>query len=75
MIVDKVLVCDMCDSNHHHVFQDMNWYNSKATYINDICEQCLIDRSPNHNQRTSEDIEQERERIMKLVYAKRGRMT
>jgi uncharacterized protein CbrC (UPF0167 family) len=74
MIVDNKLVCDFCDNNKHHVYQDINWHNSKATYTNDICEQCLIDRSPNnHYQRSQEDIVQERERIMKYIYAKRKR--
>jgi hypothetical protein len=76
-VVDNKLVCDMCDSNHYHVYHDIEWYNSKATYTNDICEQCLIDRSPNNNhsqrQRSQEDIVQERERIMKQVYASRNR--
>lgn len=71
MIVDNVLVCDMCDSNHHHIFQDINWYNSKATYTNDICEICIVSRAINHNQRTQEDIMQERQRIISLVRERR----
>ena len=73
MKVDNKLICDLCDNNNYHVFQNINWYNSKATYTNDICEQCLIDRSPNRNQRSQADIIQERDRILKHVYAKRKR--